>query len=226
MSSSGRTQSYGLLDVTSIDLLPRQNAEQHNTLKYEWQTERKIVTRRGYPVHVQLQTSGRYDPDVHVLVFEISIDESAPARESSAHRKFRVRSQDEYAPPGKAGDWSANIVEETGSGLLVKLTIPVSTGIGRWNVALYTGLWNERNQVSDLQATSLSRRSAALIYVVCNSFHSGDEVFMEEKKERDYYLFQEADAYYKGEGTGDAGYQQSRYHWVHSQVRTKYTNFR
>ncbi|KAI6219488.1 Protein-glutamine gamma-glutamyltransferase K [Aphelenchoides fujianensis] len=209
------------LDFRSLTLEPEVNSRVHFTEKhaflsfppiispacsYSWQNDRKLVVRRGFPVQIRLHGLLPFDPERNLIVFQFDLDGDWPRGNREAHRQVRVRSRRDLAANSRlaAGEWHAEVLRTRENLVVVQLSIPPTAVVGCWQLRVFSALIAPNGGTVEMNECAASKLQRVKLYVIFNPFHPDDDVHIDQRSTREYYLNQELDVWFSGTPIGSS----------------------
>ncbi|KAI6208647.1 TGc domain-containing protein [Aphelenchoides besseyi] len=191
-------QSPEWLDFRAISLQPNINSQMHFTENYLWQNDRKLVVRRGFPIQIRLHGMNLFDPEYNKIIFQLHLDTDSPRNNKDAHKRIEVHSRQ-------------RLNSQTS-----ELFIPSTATIGCWKLRVFSALITQ-NETIEMEECTITKMQRIKLYVIFNAFNAEDEVHMEQRSTRDYYLNAEVDVYFSATAIGNSKFNFHREPWIHSQ---------
>ncbi|KAI6174836.1 Hemocyte protein-glutamine gamma-glutamyltransferase-like protein [Aphelenchoides bicaudatus] len=207
-------------DLCRLTLQPNINNSVHFTENYLWQSHRKLVARRGFPVQILLIGTLDFDPENHTIILQFDLDNgnaSQPDRETHRHVQLEQKLNQQLNQKEEQ-TWSAELIKADGTQIDLQLNIPVNEIVGCWRLRVFIGQQSTESHSLTLHESYVSAQQRTKLYLICNPFHEKDDTYFEQRSFRDYYLNQQADLWFSGTAVGtNNNYTFHKEPWLNSQ---------
>ncbi|KAI6203951.1 TGc domain-containing protein [Aphelenchoides besseyi] len=140
-----------------------------------------------------------FDPEHNKIIFQLHLDTDTPRNNKDAHKRIDVCSR------------------QRSNSQASELFIPSSATIGCWKLRVFSALITE-NETIEMEECTITKMQRIKLYVIFNVFNVEDEVHMEQRSTRDYYLNAELDVYFSATAIGNSKFNFHREPWIHSQI--------
>lgn len=156
------------LQVDVVYFYPKENAQPHNTMKFEVVNDENPTTtivRRGQPFNGVIRFNRSYDEAADMVQFVFTLGDK-PTMDTQGSVFLR-----RDAVPDKHG-WSAKLTNVEDNTLSFELSTPVSLPVGNWALRVVTRLKNTQARVIyDFDQD---------IYILFNPWNPDDQTYMED----------------------------------------------
>ncbi|XP_067135706.1 hemocyte protein-glutamine gamma-glutamyltransferase-like [Centruroides vittatus] len=203
-SDSTDTAGSKVIEVDSVELYARQNAEVHHTRRYEILKVKtpSPVLRRGSPFFIAIRFRRQYDSNRDLIKLEFTFGPK-PNLSKGTLVQLVFSNKKEFTKSSQ--HWDVRLHEQNGNNLSLQVQVPPSIGIGVWRLKILT---------QDFKRTisPVSYLCKENIYFLFNPWCQDDPVYMENDNFKKEYVLNDTGKIFVGSHANPRGRR-----WIYGQ---------